>query len=379
MVSPEPIVRFRDVSKTFDGVTDVVRGLVLDIAPGEFFSVLGPAGAGKTALLMLLAGFHAPTRGDIFLGGRLVNRTPPHRRELGAVLRSQALFPNMSVAENIAFPLTVRGVGRAERGQRILHVLDLVRLSDFSEHRPEQLSAGQQLRAALARALVHAPRVLLLDEPLAAIAPSLREEIFLDIRRIHREVGVSIIHATRDPAAALALSDRVGVLNHGVMEQVATPEMLYENPGTAFVARFVGDNNNLPGKIIGIEDDVARVRLLAGPEIFARVAGADRVGEACIVCIRPERVALAAASAAEMGEHALAAVILDFLYFGDHVRVRLAIGENAELTVKRPAAAGMAGFSVGQPVAVAWQDFHALAFRPDGASPRGLGSSAAGH
>lgn len=362
MSGAAPIACFRNVTKTYDGVVDVVRALNLDVARGEFLTLLGPPGSGKTTTLMMLAGFQAPTSGDILLEGENVNRVPPHKRGLGVVFPSDALFPHMSVAENVAFPLTIRRVGRAERDEKVTRALALVRLTGLAERRPARLSGGQRLRVALARALVYAPELVLLDEPLGALERALREELRMEIRHIHRELGVSMLYVTHDQTEALVLSDRIAVFDRGVVRQLAAPEILYEDPANAFVARVIGDNNRLNGRIIGIEDEIAQVKLQAGPVVEARIADARRVGELCVVSVRPERVALAATTARDMGENALSAVVLEVVYLGDHLRVRLTVGEDTELIVKRPAAAGLGGLAVGQPAAVAWQGYHARAF-----------------
>ena len=362
MSGAEPIARFRDVRKSYDGVTDVVRALNLDVARGEFLTLLGPSGAGKTTILMMLAGFQTPTSGTIQLRGANIHHTPPHQRDLGMVLQSCALFPHLSVAENVGFPLAVRRMGRAERDAKITDALALVRLGGLGDHRPAQLSGSQQQRVALARALVFAPDLVLLDEPLGALDRALREELQMEIRHIHRECGVAMLYVTDDQMEALVLSDRIAMFDRGVMQQLGAPETLYEDPENAFVARCIGDNNRLAGRVIAIEDDIARVKLDAGPLVEARVADARRIGDLCIVCVRPERIALAATSAQDMGENALAAVLLEVVYRGDHLRLRLTVGEGAELTVKRPAAAGLGGLAVGQAAAVAWQGYHARAF-----------------
>ncbi|MSP31186.1 MAG: ABC transporter ATP-binding protein [Acetobacteraceae bacterium] len=365
MLASEPIARFHHVTKTYDGVIDVVRDLNIDVARGEFLTLLGPSGSGKTTTLMMLAGFQTPSSGEILLQGAPVQHTPPHKRGLGVVFQSYALFPHMSVAENVAFPLAIRRVGRAERDEKVARALALVRLTGLDDRRPAQLSGGQQQRVALARALVFAPELVLLDEPLGALDRALREELQMEIRHIHRALGVSMLYVTHDQTEALVLSDRIAVFHRGAVQQLAAPETLYEDPANAFVACFIGDNNRLAGRIVGIEDGLARVKLQAGPEVEARIADATRVGDLCIVSIRPERVALAAVSAQEMGDNALSVVVLEIVYLGDHLRLRLALGQETELIVKRPAAAGLGGLAVGQLAAVAWQGFHARAFLPE--------------
>jgi putative spermidine/putrescine transport system ATP-binding protein len=362
MALPDPIVRFRSVGKTLGGQA-AVRDLSLDIERGEFLTLLGPSGAGKTTTLNLLAGFAAPDAGEILLEGRPVTRTPAHRRGIGVVFQSYALFPHLSVAENVGFPLAVRGVKRAERAGRVAETLAMVRLAEFGARRPGDLSGGQQQRVALARALVFRPSLLLLDEPLAALDPGLRQDLQEELRRLHRALGITILHVTHDQAEALALSDRIAVMHEGALRQVGPPEALYEDPADAFVAGFIGENNRLAGATLAIEEDFALVRLDAGPTIEARAAAGLEAGVRCVVCIRPERIALAAAEAAEMGEAAIDAVVQEAVYLGDHLRLRLALaGGSATLLVKRPSVAGMAGLAPGEAVAVAWQSSHALAF-----------------
>ena len=371
-MSAEPIVRFRNVHKSYDGVVPVVRDLSLDIAPGEFLTLLGPSGSGKTTTLMMLAGFEQPDGGEILLQGQPIGRLPPHRRGIGVVFQSFALFPHMTVAENVAFPLQVRRVGRAEQRQRVAAALAMVRLTGFEARRPAHLSGGQQQRVALARALVFAPSLVLMDEPLGALDRQLREEMQLEIRHLHQKLGVTMVYVTHDQAEALTLSDRIAVFTHGAVQQLGTPQQIYERPANAFVARFVGENNRLPGVLEAVEHDIARVRLDCGPVVEALTVDVGALGKACVVAIRPERVAVAAVSAAEMGGAALPARLIEAIYLGDHLRLRLSLGDRSmaqadtEITVKRPAGAGLAGLVPGDEVALAWEPHHAQAFRPEG-------------
>jgi putative spermidine/putrescine transport system ATP-binding protein len=364
-------VRFRGVRKSYDGTNPVVRGLDLDVYGGEFLTLLGPSGSGKTTTLMMLAGFEQPDAGEILLEGRDIARLPAHRRGIGMVFQSFALFPHMSVAENLAFPLTVRRVGRAERDLRVARALDMVRLGGFGARMPARLSGGQQQRVALARALVFEPKLVLMDEPLGALDRQLREEMQLEIRHIHERLGITMVYVTHDQAEAMTMSDRIAVFAQGIVQQLGTPRSLYEAPANAFVARFVGENNRLPGHVAAIEDDIARVRLACGPMVEARLGDGAEVGAPCVVSIRPERIAIAAVPAEDMGEGAVAARLLEAIYLGDHVRLRLSIGDrgaatpSAEITVKRPAGAAIAGMAVGQDASLAWEPHHAHAFRPE--------------
>jgi putative spermidine/putrescine transport system ATP-binding protein len=370
MTPSDPIVRFRRVRKSFDGGSPVVRDLTLDVARGEFLTLLGPSGSGKTTTLMMLAGFEQPDGGEILLDGRPIERLPPHRRGIGVVFQSFALFPHMTVSQNLAFPLKLRRVGRAERDARVAAALEMVRLGGLGERMPTQLSGGQQQRVALARALIFAPSLVLMDEPLGALDKQLREEMQLEIRSLHERLGVTMVYVTHDQSEAMTMSDRIAVFAAGIVQQLGAPRELYEAPANAFVARFVGENNRLSGQMLGVEGDVAQIRLACGPVVEARIGDVATVGAPCVVSVRPERIAVAAIPAGEMGESALPARLLEAIYLGDHVRLRLLIGgdgdEAAEIVVKRAAGAGSGGLAVGQSGSVAWQPHHAIAFRPEG-------------
>jgi putative spermidine/putrescine transport system ATP-binding protein len=364
---PTPLVRFAAVRKSFDGGGDAVRNFSLDVAQGEFLTLLGPSGSGKTTALMLLAGFEVPSAGDILLGGESLAGVPAHRRGIGVVFQGYALFPHMSVAENVGFPLVARGVRRAERRARVERALAMVRLPELADRRPAQLSGGQQQRVALARALVFGPKLVLLDEPLAALDRGLREEMQAELRRLHAALDVTLIHVTHDQTEALALSDRVAVMRGGRLLQVAAPQALYDAPASAFVARFVGENNALHGIVRRLdpdEDDLAEVRLGGGHDVRARLADAEP-GAACVLMVRPERIAVARAAAADMGEHAIPATLIEAVPLGDHARLRFALAGGAEVVVTRPAAAGFGGLAPGDAAALAFSPYHAWAFRPE--------------
>jgi putative spermidine/putrescine transport system ATP-binding protein len=324
---------------------------------------------------MLLAGFETPDRGDILLEGRPIGRTPAWRRGIGVVFQNYALFPHMTAEENVAFPLRARGLSRSAIRPRVARALDLVRLSRDADRRPARLSGGQQQRVALARALVFDPKLVLLDEPLAALDRPLREEMQHELRRLHRNLGVSIIHVTHDQAEALALSDRIAVLQQGRLRQLGSPRDLYETPASAFVARFMGESNSLHGRLREmVEDGIAAIVLESGLVVEAAVAEAVAPGERCIVAIRPERIAVAAVAAADMGEGALPATVREVAYGGDHLRLSLILGEPGagvpgapatEIIVKRPAGAPLVGLAPGQRAAIAWQPDHARVLRPE--------------
>ncbi len=364
----DPLVRFIDVRKSYDGRTLVVRNLNLDVMEGEFLTLLGPSGSGKTTSLMMLAGFETPSSGQILLQGRDIAHLAPHKRGIGVVFQNYALFPHMTVAENVAFPLSVRGVPKAERAQRVKRALEMVRLPNLGDRRPSQLSGGQQQRVALARAMVFEPPLVLMDEPLGALDKQLREEMQMEIRHLHEQLGITMVYVTHDQSEALTMSDRIAVFADGVIRQLDAPEMLYERPADAFVASFIGENNRLPGKVGQTDEDgIADVELDCGITVQAQAVNTEGPGSRCLVSIRPERIALAGVQARDLGDQAVSAKLLEAIYLGDHIRLRLGLGEGAdgELMVKRPAVAGMAGLSVGGTAAVAWQPEHAYAFRPE--------------
>lgn len=257
----DAFVAFEHVQKSYDGVTLVVKDLNLSIAKGEFLTMLGPSGSGKTTCLMMLAGFETATHGEIKLDGVNINTVPPHKRGIGMVFQNYALFPHMTVGENLAFPLEVRGLGKAEREAKIKRALDMVQMGSFASRRPAQLSGGQQQRIALARALVFDPKLVLMDEPLGALDKQLREHMQFEIKHLHDSLGITVVYVTHDQGEALTMSDRVAVFNDGRIQQLAPPADLYERPENSFVAQFIGENNKLFGTIEELAGDKALVRL----------------------------------------------------------------------------------------------------------------------
>jgi ABC-type Fe3+/spermidine/putrescine transport system ATPase subunit len=249
-----------ELEKRFDTV-GAVRGVSLEIQSGEFLTLLGPSGSGKTTTLMMIAGFKQPTAGDIAIDGSSVVAIPPYRRNIGMVFQNYALFPHLTVAENIGFPLKQRGVDRADRSRQVAESLAMVRLSGYEGRYPRQLSGGQQQRVALARAMVFRPRLLLMDEPLGALDKQLRESLQIEIRRLHAELGITFVYVTHDQEEALTMSDRIAVMNEGVVAQLGAPEELYNRPISRFVASFIGESNFLPGIVSRDRAGVCRRRL----------------------------------------------------------------------------------------------------------------------
>lgn len=354
-----PYVRFRGVQKSYDGEQLVVKKLDLDIQRGEFLTLLGPSGSGKTTSLMMLAGFETPTEGEILLDGQPLHTVAPHQRGIGMVFQNYALFPHMTVARNLAFPLRVRRMSNADIALKVKRALDMVQLGHLAERYPAQLSGGQQQRIALARALVFEPSLVLMDEPLGALDKQLREQMQLEIRRLHRQLGLTVVFVTHDQAEALTLSDRVAVFNDGVIQQIDTPKALYEHPCNSFVAHFIGENNALPGTVVSVSGPECRVRLSDGSEVGARSTTASRVGASTSLSIRPERVGLNKPSA-----NSLPGRIEELIYLGDHVRVRLNVAGQKEFTAKIPIADMQDDWSTGIAVPVSWFSHDASALDP---------------
>ena len=271
-------VRFDNVQKSYDGETLVVDGLNLDIAPGEFLTMLGPSGSGKTTTLMMLAGFEPATHGEIFLNDQPINNVPPHKRGIGMVFQNYALFPHMTVAENLAFPLSVRKTPRAEIEAKVARALEMVELPDFGNRRPAQLSGGQQQRVAVARALVFDPALILMDEPLGALDKQLREQMQYEIKHIHANLGVTVVYVTHDQSEALTMADRICVFDKGIVQQLSTPDELYEKPANSFVAQFIGENNRLSGTVTDVSGDECRVDLDGGGTVTALAVNAEGPG-----------------------------------------------------------------------------------------------------
>jgi putative spermidine/putrescine transport system ATP-binding protein len=350
-----PLLRFERVSKAYPAqrrgaaTPAALDALDLDVARGELLTLLGPSGSGKTTTLMVLAGFETPDSGKILLEGRDIARLPAHRRGIGVVFQSYALFPHMSVAENVAFPLEARGVPKADRAARVARALEMVRLAGFGDRRPAQLSGGQQQRVALARAMVFEPPIVLLDEPLGALDKALREEMQHEIRGLHRRLGLTMMYVTHDQAEALTLSDRIAVLAGGRLHQVAPPREVYDAPADAFVAGFVGENNRLGGIVDSVSEGIARVRLEGGAEVFGRAQGVAP-GTRGLVMVRPEHV----------GPGALAARLVEALFQGDHIRLRLALADGTELVAKRPVTDAVP--SPGSAIGIGWDTAQARAF-----------------
>ncbi len=324
-------VRLDKVSIRF-GDSIAVQPTDLAIHAGEFFSILGPSGCGKTTLLRTISGFIQPTEGRVLIGGEDMAGKGPNERPTALIFQNLALFPLMSVAENVAFGLEARGVARAERLRRARELLELVALEGFGDKKPADLSGGQRQRVAIARALAVEPSVLLLDEPLSALDLKLRQHMRTELRAIQRRVGITFIYITHDQGEALAMSDRVAVMSRGRLEQVADADTLYADPATPFVASFVGEQNVLHGTVAGLTDDTVQVDTPVG-RLSGRVKGPLAVGEAALVLVRPERIVLGAGGA-PAGENVIAARLASRSLEGASVHlVCAAAGQDLTVTV----------------------------------------------
>ena len=356
-------VVFDHVQKSYDGQTLVVKDLNLSIGHGEFLTMLGPSGSGKTTCLMMLAGFETATSGQILLDGRNINDMPPHKRGIGMVFQSYALFPHMTVGENLAFPLEVRGMTKAERTERIKRALDMVQMGSFANRRPAQLSGGQQQRIALARALVFDPKLVLMDEPLGALDKQLREHMQFEIKALHERLGITVVYVTHDQGEALTMSDRIAVFNDGRIQQLAPPPALYEQPENSFVAGFIGENNALRGTIQELEGEKALVRLENGELIDATAVNIRERGQETTVSIRPERVEFKP-ELMPRDAHTIEAQVSDVVYMGDILRARLRVAGQDDFVMKYRNTLGQVKLSPGQTIRIGWHPEDARALDP---------------
>lgn len=346
--------RFVNVQKSYDGVELVVKGFNLDIRKGEFVTLLGPSGSGKTTCLMMMAGFETPTHGEILLKGEPISGLPPHKRGIGMVFQNYALFPHMTVAENLSFPLEVRHLSKTQIKEKVDKALAMVRLKEFSDRRPAQLSGGQQQRVALARALVFEPELVLMDEPLGALDKNLREEMQYEIKRIHASLGVTMIYVTHDQTEALTMSDRIAVFNDGIVQQLASPDELYERPENAFVAYFIGENNRLLGEVSEHLGDDCKVRLDSGDTVVAKPIAVGGVGSRTTLSLRPERVNILLGDTEEKFDNQFIATVQEVIYLGDHLRTRVAVCGNDDFILKTANAQGVGVMRPGQQIQVGW-------------------------
>ena len=336
------------------GDVEAVRELTLEIGDGEFFSLLGPSGCGKTTTLRLIAGFEEPTDGRIFIGEREVTQTPAHRRPVNTVFQSYALFPHLDVADNVAFGLRFKDVGKPERKRRVGEALELVHLRGFERRKPSQLSGGQQQRVALARALVNRPAALLLDEPLGALDVKLRKQMQLELKRIQNELGTTFVYVTHDQEEALAMSDRIAVMNDGVVEQIAPPRELYEHPVTSFCADFIGSLNALEFRVDDVTDRQLVSNVSPTERLVVEAADGHGPGDELKLAVRPERIRIdpSGRPAPEDGSR-LEGIVAEVIYLGSltqfHVDTKL-----GRIVSYRMNDEGQPGIDSGRDVVLTW-------------------------
>ncbi len=353
MVTQESFVKFEKVDKSYDGEILVVKDLNVDIPKGEFLTMLGPSGSGKTTTLMMLAGFETPTNGEIYLDGEAISSIPPYKRGIGMVFQNYALFPHMTVSENLSFPLEVRKINKSEIKEKIEKALLMVELQDFGNRMPMQLSGGQQQRVALARALVFEPRLVLMDEPLGALDKKLREQMQYEIKHIHANIGITVVYVTHDQGEALTMSNRIAVFNDGKIQQISTPDILYEKPENAFVAQFIGENNQLKGKVKSINGNMCVIRTDKGEEIKSLKINVGAVGDGSTVSLRPERVEIN--SSDTNFENSFNGTVKELIYLGDHIRTRVEVCGNDQFIVKVPNSYKGANLKEGTSVKLSWK------------------------
>ena len=361
MSSENALVRFVDIQKSYDGEVLVVKNLNLDVAKGEFFTMLGPSGSGKTTCLMMLAGFEPATHGEIFLNESPINRVPPHKRGIGMVFQNYALFPHMTVAENLAFPLEVRHIDKSEREQRVKRALDMVQLTELGDRRPAQLSGGQAQRVAVARSLVFDPDLVLMDEPLGALDKNLREQMQYEIKHIHENLGLTVVYVTHDQSEALTMSNRIAVFDDGIIQQCDPPPVLYEEPDNAFVADFIGENNRFVGKVTEDNGDTVKVEIDNNVgTVVAKKVNVDGVGSRSTLSLRPERVTVNPEAGSL--ENIFSGLAEELIYLGDHIRTRFTVLGHDDFIVKIPNSAVHAHLKEGDTVNIGWnaEDCRAL-------------------
>ncbi|RNF94000.1 ABC transporter ATP-binding protein [Pseudomonas putida] len=346
-------IEFESVKKTYDGQNFVVRDLNLSVQKGEFLTLLGPSGSGKTTSLMMLAGFENPTSGAIYLDGKRIDKMSPHRRGIGVVFQNYALFPHMSIGENIAFPLKMRGVNSRDALSAAKKALENVRLGDLIDRMPSQLSGGQQQRVALARALVFEPQLVLMDEPLGALDKQLREHMQVEIKQLHARLGVTIVFVTHDQDEALTMSDRVGVFHDGVLQQLAPPREIYESPSTAFVAQFIGENNSIQARVLDRSGAICRTLTDDGVTIFATSTSNLSTGDRVSLSLRPECIELAPAE--NIGLNLAKVVVKDVIYHGDHIRLLAQGCGNNNIMLKLKSGASALPLQLNSEVTVGWR------------------------
>ncbi|MGB3510489.1 MAG: ABC transporter ATP-binding protein [Microcoleaceae cyanobacterium] len=357
-------VELRKVFKVFEGHT-AVRGVDLNIRQGEFFSILGPSGCGKTTTLRLIAGFETPSAGEIMIRGKSMSQTPAYRRPVNTVFQSYALFNHLSVKDNIAFGLRIKGLGKAETEEKVAQALRLVKMEKFADRYPNQISGGQQQRVALARALVNRPTVLLLDEPLGALDLKLRKQMQMELSYLHRDLGVTFVMVTHDQEEAMSMSDRIAVMHEGRIEQIGSPQEIYEHPQSAFVADFIGDTNLFQGRVEFTDDSSIVVQTDSGLKIVVRQPSGEAKnveiysGASVVISVRPEKVDISLYSP-DVSENCFEGRLMNVMYMGTHVHYMVKLLSGDRMMVRQPNTEGLLP-SPDTPIYVYWAKQDCLA------------------
>jgi len=356
----KPYLVFDQIKKTYDQKTLVVKDFSLEVNKGEFITLLGPSGSGKSTVLMMLAGFESVTSGDISIGGVSITKTPPYHRNIGMVFQSYALFPHMTIAENLAYPLSLRKKTKAQIRERVREYLALIEMQDFGGRYPGQLSGGQRQRVALARALIFEPSLVLMDEPLGALDKKLREQMQYEITRLHQAIGFTVIYVTHDQTEALSMSDRIAVFNAGVVQQCDSPAQLYESPANAFVADFIGENNFIPGKVLSVESQTALVEVHSGEQVKAKAADGVAAGQTTRLSVRPEKL-FVLPNEHPFDNH-IQATFVTRHYVGDFIRYYFSLTDGTEINVKVLNDSAAPTFSQGDKAALVWLEKDCFAY-----------------
>jgi putative spermidine/putrescine transport system ATP-binding protein len=357
---------FDQVKKTYDQKTMVVKDFSLSVKKGEFVTLLGPSGSGKTTVLMMLAGFESVTSGNINLQAQSITRTPPYKRNIGMVFQSYALFPHMTIAENLAYPLKLRKLPQDAVKRKVSDSLAMIEMREFGGRYPAQLSGGQRQRVALARALIFEPDLVLMDEPLGALDKKLREQMQYEITRLHKELGFTVIYVTHDQTEALTMSSRIAVFNHGVVQQCSTPAELYERPKNAFVAGFIGENNFIDGVVLSQSGGGCTVQVVDGEQVHCNASEGLRETAACRLSIRPEKLFIEATQGGttDGDKSYVSATFITGHYVGDFIRNYFRLANGNEINVKILNDADAPQLQEGERVVLSWFNRDCTAF-PD--------------
>ena len=357
MTGQDNIIELRGVDKSFED-TRALEGIDLSISNGEFLTLLGPSGCGKTTILRILSGFETPDQGDVSIGGQRMNDVPPERRQVNTVFQNYALFPHMTVRDNVAFGLRMQSCPKGEIEGRVLEALRMVHLEQYADRRPHQLSGGQQQRVAIARAVVNKPLVLLLDEPFSALVSKLRRAMQLEIKRLQRRLGITFVFVTHDQEEAFAMSDRVVVMNQGRIEQIGTPQEIYEEPSNLYVARFVGEINILPARIMSVPGEGIYIADISGRRFTLRTSRPFAAGDRVNVLLRPEDIRVYAHDDERPEGPYLTGRIEETVYKGATVDISIALDSGETLSVAEFFNEDDAEISYnrGERVAVTWVD-----------------------